>query len=75
MNPSVPSDNCSILSPPIPYSNNGCRELIRLVFFVFYTLIIVRNSPKIVLVLLMLQILHYLKEPKLWDLWYFPYYG
>ena len=25
--------------------------------------------------LLMVQILHYLKDPKLWELWYNPYYG
>ena len=24
--------------------------------------------------LLMMQILHYLKDPKLWELWYIPYY-
>ena len=23
----------------------------------------------------MIQILHYLKDPKLWELWYFAYYG
>ena len=23
----------------------------------------------------MIQILHYLKDPKLWELWYIPYYG
>ena len=26
-------------------------------------------------VLLMLQILHYLEGPKLWEVWYIPYYG
>ena len=26
-------------------------------------------------VLLMIQILHYLKDRKLWELWYIPYYG
>ena len=26
-------------------------------------------------VLLMIQILHYLKDPKLWELWYVPHYG
>ena len=26
-------------------------------------------------VLLMIEILHYLKDPKLWKLWYIPYYG
>ena len=25
--------------------------------------------------LLMIQILHYLNDPKLWELWYIPYYG
>ena len=25
--------------------------------------------------LLMIEILHYLKDPKLWELWYIPYYG
>ena len=24
---------------------------------------------------LMVKILHYLKDPKLWELWYIPYYG
>ena len=24
---------------------------------------------------LMIKILHYLKDPKLWELWYIPYYG
>ena len=23
----------------------------------------------------MIEILHYLKDPKLWELWYVPYYG
>ena len=23
----------------------------------------------------MIEILHYLKDPKLWELWYIPYYG
>ena len=23
----------------------------------------------------MIKILHYLKDPKLWELWYIPYYG
>ena len=23
----------------------------------------------------MIEILHYLKDPKLWELWYTPYYG
>ena len=23
----------------------------------------------------MIEILHYLKDPKLWKLWYVPYYG
>ena len=27
------------------------------------------------LLLLMIKILHYLKDPKLWELWYIPYYG
>ena len=26
-------------------------------------------------ILLMSQILHYLKDPKLWELWHIPYYG
>ena len=26
-------------------------------------------------ILLMIDILHYLKDPKLWELWYIPYYG
>ena len=26
-------------------------------------------------ILLMIEILHYLKDPKLWELWYIPYYG
>ena len=26
-------------------------------------------------ILLMVEILHYLKDPKLWELWYVPYYG
>ena len=25
--------------------------------------------------LLMIEILHYLKDPKPWELWYIPYYG
>ena len=25
--------------------------------------------------LLMVKILHYFKYPKLWELWYIPYYG
>ena len=25
--------------------------------------------------LLWIQILHYLKDPKLWELWFIPYYG
>ena len=24
---------------------------------------------------LMIEILHYLKDPKLWEFWYIPYYG
>ena len=24
---------------------------------------------------LMIEILHYLKDPRLWELWYLPYYG
>ena len=27
------------------------------------------------LIRLMDKILHYLKDPKLWELWYIPYYG
>ena len=27
------------------------------------------------LLLLMIYILHFLKDPKLWELWYIPYYG
>ena len=27
------------------------------------------------IILLMDKILHYLKDPKLWELWYIPYYG
>ena len=23
----------------------------------------------------MIEILHYLKDPELWELWYIPYYG
>ena len=30
---------------------------------------------QIEMVLLMIKILHYLKDPKLWELWYIPYYG
>ena len=26
-------------------------------------------------ILLMIEILHYLKDPELWKLWYIPYYG
>ena len=26
-------------------------------------------------ILLMIYILHYLKDPKLWKFWYIPYYG
>ena len=29
----------------------------------------------IMTILLMIEILHYLKDPKLWELWYIPYYG
>ena len=27
------------------------------------------------ILLLMIDILHYLKDPKLWELWYIPYFG
>ena len=39
------------------------------------------NSVKLVglsaglFILLMIQNLHYLKDPKPWELWYVPYYG
>ena len=26
-------------------------------------------------ILLMIEILHYLQDPKLWESWYIPYYG
>ena len=29
----------------------------------------------LLVVRLMDKILHYLKDPKLWELWYIPYYG
>ena len=32
------------------------------------------RTDKLIL-LLMIEILHYLKDPKLWELWYIPYYG
>ena len=32
-------------------------------------------KPENILLLLMVKILHYLKDPKLWELWYVPYYG
>ena len=37
---------------------------------------LVASSSTLGLTLLMKLILHYLKDPKLWDfLWYIPYYG
>ena len=39
----------------------------------------VQNSmnqrPLTAVLLLMFNILHYLKDPKLWELWYIPHYG
>ena len=32
-------------------------------------------GPSSIMVRLMDKILHYLKDPKLWELWYIPYYG
>ena len=34
-----------------------------------------RTADRILLLLLMIKILHYLKDPKLWEFWYIPYYG
>ena len=33
------------------------------------------SGTHVQVVLLMLAILHYLKDPKLWELWYIPSYG
>ena len=32
------------------------------------------SSAVMILILLMIDILHYLKDPKLWELWYIPDY-
>ena len=32
-------------------------------------------TPLTIKIRLMVKILHYLKDPKLWELWYIPYYG
>ena len=33
------------------------------------------EPPKTRLIRLMIEILHYLKDPELWELWYIPYMG
>ena len=32
-------------------------------------------EARVAAILLMIEILHYLKDPKLWELWYIRYYG
>ena len=38
-------------------------------------LLILTPRGQLLPLLLMIKILHYLKDPKLWELWYIPYYG
>ena len=39
------------------------------------TIHMISSTPRVRHVRLMDKILHYLKDPKLWELWYIPYNG